>query len=146
MEFSKIAALSGKSGLFRVVSPTRSGVILEALDDSKQRIMACANAKVSVLSEISIYSVGDEESVPLIKILKNIHESYNGDTGIDKNATPDELKAFFKTVLADYDEDRVYVSDIKKVAMWYQKLVAIDPQIIIKAEIESSRDQIEEPS
>ena len=61
MEFSKIAALSGKSGLFRVVSPTRSGVILEALDDSKQRIMAGANAKVSVLSEISIYSVGDEE-------------------------------------------------------------------------------------
>ena len=61
MEFSKIAALSGKSGLFRVVSPTRSGVILEELDDSKQRIMAGANAKVSVLSEISIYSVGDEE-------------------------------------------------------------------------------------
>ena len=126
MKFTEIAALSGKGGLFKVINPTRTGVILESLDASKKRMIAGASAKVSVLSEISIYVLEEAESVPLLEVFKTIHKTYAGEIGLDKKSDPKELKSFFKSILPNYDVDKVYVSDIKKVIIWYQSLLALE--------------------
>ena len=126
MKFSEIAALSGKGGLFKVISPTKSGVILESLDGSKKRMIAGVSTKVSVFSEISIYVMDETESVPLQEVFKAIHKTYAGEVGLDKKSDPEELKSFFKSILPNYDVDRVYVSDIKKVITWYQILLSLE--------------------
>ena len=125
MKFTEIAALSGKGGLFKVINPTRAGVILESLDGSKKRMIAGTSAKVSVLSEISIYILDEAESVPLLEVFRVIHKTYAGEIGLDKKSDPEELKSFFKSILPNYDVGRVYVSDIKKVITWYQSLLSL---------------------
>ncbi len=126
MKFTEIAALSGKGGLFKVINPTRTGVILESLNASKKRMIAGASAKLSVLSEISIYVLDETESVPLLEVFRVIHKTYAGEIGLDKKSDPEELKSFFKSILPNYDVDRVYISDIKKVITWYQGLLSLE--------------------
>ena len=128
MKFEEIAAVSGKGGLFKVLKPSKAGVILESLDGKKSKLVVGADAKVSILSEISIYSHTTEGATPLDEVMRKIHEEFYGDTGLDKNSDPDELKAFLKHILPDYDEDRVYVSDIKKLVTWYNLLAKIAPE------------------
>ena len=132
MKFNEIAALSGKGGLFKVISPTKSGVILESLDGSKKRMIAGVSTNVSVFSEISIYVMDETESVPLQEVFKAIHKTYAGELGLDKKSDPEELKSFFKSVLPNYDVDRVYVSDIKKVINWYQILLSLELDHLMK--------------
>ena len=135
MKFTEIAALSGKKGLFKVINPTRSGVLLESLDGSKKRMIAGASAKVSVFSEISIYVIDEVESVPLKEVFRVIHKTYAGEVGLDKKSDPEELKSFFKSILPNYDVDRVYVSDIKKVIIWYQSLLSLELDHLIKDDV-----------
>lgn len=123
MKLDEIATLSGKGGLFRVLKPAKSGVILESLDGLKTKLVATPNHRMSVLSEISIYTTTKEGIVSLEHVLKKIHAEFGNDIGIDGNAEPAELKAFLKSVLPDYDEMRVYVSDIKKLVRWYSILI-----------------------
>ncbi|MFY0687279.1 MAG: DUF5606 domain-containing protein [Cyclobacteriaceae bacterium] len=139
MEYSDIASVSGKGGLFKVVNPTRSGVILESMDAAKKKLVVGMNAKVSVLSEISIYTTDGEGSVPLEEVMRKIHAEFNGDAGVDKNSDPDELKSFLQHVLPNYDDERVYVSDIKKLVNWYGLLVDIAPDLL--AEEEKSEEE-----
>ncbi len=142
MDFSEIAAVSGKGGLFRVLKPTRTGVILETLDDEKKKMVVNIHSKVSVLSEISIYTTDAEGARPLEEVMKKIHEEFNGDTGLTGNSDPDELKSFLKFILPEYDEDRVYVSDIKKLINWYNKLAADLPEIFnSKEEVSSDENE-----
>jgi hypothetical protein len=138
MEFNEIASVSGKSGLFKVINPTRTGVILEALDESKKKMVVGMSAKVSVLSDISIYTTDSEGSVPLEDVMKKIHAEFDGDTGLTGAATPDELKSFLKFILPDYDEDRVYVSDIKKLVNWYNQLSKVAPSVLESKKEEES--------
>ncbi len=130
MEFKDIATVSGKGGLFKIVSPTRSGVILESLDESKTKLIVNANSKVSILHEISIYTTDAEGTVALEEVLRKVHAEFKGDTGLDKNSDNDELKAFLKHVLPVYDADRVYVSDIRKLVGWYSILVKVAPEVL----------------
>jgi hypothetical protein len=130
MELSEIASVSGKSGLYKVVKPTKTGVILESLDESKSRIVAAINNKVSMLHEISIYTNNKDGVTPLDVVLKKINAEYGDDTGIDANADTSELKAFLKSVLPDYDEERVYASDIKKLIKWYSILLKYVPEVM----------------
>lgn len=129
MDFSEIAAVSGKGGLFKVVSPTRTGVILEAMDGSKKKLIANIHSKVSILSDISIYTTDEEGAVPLTQVMRKIHAEFNGDTGLNANSEGDELKSFLKFILPNYDESRVYVSDIKKLVTWYNTLAASNPEV-----------------
>jgi hypothetical protein len=129
MTLAEIATVSGKGGLFKIVSPTKSGVILESLDDQKTKLVATTNHRLSLLHEISIYTTTKEGTVPLGTILKKIHGEYGVDPGIDSNADPAELKAFLKSVLPEFDETRVYVSDIKKLVRWYAVLLKYVPEI-----------------
>lgn len=119
MNFKDIAAVAGKPGLYRIVSPTRSGVVLEALDEKKTKLVAGMSMRVSVLNDISIYTLTEEGAEPLESVMKKIDANYQGDTGVDTSATDAELRAFLKSVLPEFDQDRVYVSDIKKLNAWY---------------------------
>ncbi len=132
MDFSDIASVSGKGTLFKVLNPTRTGVILESLDNEKKKMVATRKNKVSILSEISIYTTDKEEAVPLEEVMKKIHSEFKGDTDLDKNSSSEELKSFLKFVLPNYDENRVYISDIKKLVIWYAQLVERVPDVLEK--------------
>jgi hypothetical protein len=129
MKLSDIASIAGKGGLYKVLAPTKSGVILESLDDAKTRLVASSNQRISILSEISIYTTTKEGSTPLLEVLKKIKSEYGTDTGVDADSDGTELKAFLKSVLPNYDESRVYVSDMKKLVKWYSVLLKIAPEI-----------------
>lgn len=134
MELSEIATVSGKGGLYKVVSPTKSGVILESLDETKAKLVTNANNRLSLLHEISIYTTTKEGTEPLENILKKIHQEYGNDLGLDANADGAELRAFVKSVLPEYDEARVYVSDLKKLVKWYGILLQYAPEVLSKVE------------
>lgn len=139
MEFNEIAALSGKGGLYKIVSPTRAGVILEAMDGTNKKVVASVQNKVSVLSDISIYTTDEEGAQPLKNVMTKIHEEFSGDTGLSSSSDPDELKSFLKFVLPEYDESRVYVSDIKKLVTWYNLLATQCPEVF-----ETKKDEVKE--
>jgi hypothetical protein len=140
MEFSEIAAVSGKGGLFKVLKPTRTGVILESLDAEKKKLVVNAGQKVSVLSEISIYTTDAEGSVPLEQVFHSVHTAFKGDTGIEADASKEELYAFLRTVLPQFDDRQVYPSDIKKLVSWYQILCNVAPELLVakKEEVEET--------
>jgi len=129
MTLTEIATVSGKGGLFKVVAPTKSGVILESLDDSKTKLVATTNHRLSLLNEISIYTTTKEGTTALEIILKSMHSSFGDDLGVDLNSDASELKAFMKAVLPEYDESRVYVSDIRKLVKWYDTLLKYAPEL-----------------
>jgi hypothetical protein len=129
MNFKDIAAVAGKPGLYKIVSPTRSGVVLEALDEKKTKLVAGMSMRVSVLKDISIYTLTEEGAEPLESVMKKIEANYQGDTGVDASATDAELRAFLKSVLPEFDQDRVYVSDIKKLNAWYLIIYKNCPEV-----------------
>lgn len=131
MKIADIATVSGKGGLFKVVAPTKSGVILEALDEAKTKMVATTNHRLSLLHEISIYTTTKEGNVPLEDVLKKVQKDFGDDPGVDANSDSDELKAFMKSVLPEYDEDRVYTSDIKKLIRWYGLIRKYAPEVLI---------------
>jgi len=134
MKFEELASVAGKGGLFKVLKPSKAGVILESLDSKKQKLVVGADARVSILSEISIYTNTVEGATPLIEVMQTIHEEFAGDTGLDKNSDGEELKSFLKHILPDYDEDRVYVSDIKKLVTWYNLIAKTCPEVLDQKE------------
>jgi len=124
MDLKEIAAISGKSGLFRVLKPTRAGVILESLDEQRTRSVAGPQSRVSLLKEISIYTTDAEGSVPLEEVFRKVHAKYGDQLlPIDSKADTDALADFMAEVLPEYDRDRVYPSDMKKLVLWYSLLV-----------------------
>jgi len=144
MKFEEIAAVTGKGGLFRIAKPGKSGIILESLDNQKKKVVVGADAQVSVLSEISIYTLTEEGATPLPDIMRSIHSEFDGDTGLSKTSDPDELKSFLQHILPDYDESRVYVSDIKKLVTWYNILSKDHPEVFEpEAETETSEKEEE---
>jgi hypothetical protein len=130
MELKDIAAVSGKGGLFKVLKPSKAGVILESLDDKKQKLVAGVHHKVSILDEISIYTHTSEGSTPLLEVFHKIFSEFDADPGVDSSSSPDELKSFFKYILSDYDESKVYASDMKKILNWYKVLYKEAPEIL----------------
>src|SRR5688572_8407421 len=130
MKLEEIATVSGKGGLFKVLAPTKSGVILESMDDAKTKLIATTNHKLSLLNEISIYTTTKEGTVALDDVLRKIKNEFGDDLGVDPNSDPAELKSFLKSVLPEYDENRVYVSDIKKLVKWYEIIYQRAPEIL----------------
>lgn len=121
MELKEILAISGQPGLFKYVAQSTRGVIVESLVDGR-RINASASSKVSALTEISMYTEGDD--IPLAEVFTKIYAHTGGKEAISHKETPEKLKAAFAEVLPEYDRDRVHVSDIKKCFAWYNTLVA----------------------
>lgn len=130
MTLAEIASISGKGGLFKVVAPTKSGVILESLDEAKTKLVATTSHRLSLLHEISIYTTTKEGTVPLEDVLKKINAEFGNDLGVDGNSEAGELKSFMKAILPTYDENRVYVSDIKKLVRWYDSISKYAPDLL----------------
>jgi Domain of unknown function (DUF5606) len=146
MELLKdIANISGKSGLYKILKPTRAGVIVEGLDDKKTKEMVGANARVSVLKDITIFTEDVNHSVALSDLFLKIRET-NGETvELDsKNATNNQLFDFLTSVLPDFDRDKVYPSDIRKMISWYNILSKHTPEIFEVPEIEKIEEKEEE--
>ena len=144
MSLDKILSISGKPGLYQIVTQTRSGFVAESLLD-KKRITVSVQSNVSVLSEIAMYTLTEE--VPLREVFKKVREKEDGKkTSISHKDSKDALEEYFFDVLPDYDEDRVYPSDIKKVIQWYNILQANDLLTSLDEEVEdtSAADKIEE--
>ena len=120
MNLKDILAISGMSGLYRFVSQGRNGVIIEGLVD-KKRINASASARVSALEDIAIYT--DDKELPLKEVLRRIFQKENGGVAIDPKSADDKLRKYFEEIVPDYDREKVYTSDIKKVFTWYNVLL-----------------------
>ncbi|OAB78500.1 DUF5606 family protein [Cochleicola gelatinilyticus] len=120
MNLEKILSISGKPGLYKLTTQTRAGFLAESLLDGK-RISVGGRHNVSLLSEIAIYTLTEE--VPLREVFAKISEKEDGGEAINHKVPKIELEEYFFSVLPDYDEDRVYASDIKKVIQWYNLLV-----------------------
>ena len=122
MNVEKILAIAGKPGLFELKVQTRSGFLAESLLDGK-KITVGLRSNVSLLSEISMYTYTEEK--PLVEIMRAIAVKENeGPTAVSHKDDNAKLIAYFKEILPDYDEDRVYASDIKKLLNWYNILQA----------------------
>ncbi len=135
MDLKKIASVAGKSGLFRIVKPARSGVVLESLEESPSRFAAGPSTRVSVLQEISIYTTDGDGSVPLTDVLMGIYQQREGQpVALDKKAEGHELRTFMETSLPNYDPARVYDSDIRKLATWYDLLLRFEPGLFVTEE------------
>ena len=131
MQLREVAAISGKTGLYQILKPTRGGVIVEALDGSGAREAVGASQRLSILSEISMYVTTEEGSEPLGNIFAAIVKKH-GAKPLALNAKSDgsDLEAFFAEILPDWDSDRVYLSDIKKLVTWYNILVQCAPEVL----------------
>ena len=119
-----ILSISGRPGLYKLISQGRGTLIVETIDETKKRFPVYAKEKVSSLADIGMYTENDEE--PLYKVLDAMKKKEEGKT-VDmdlRKATGDVLKNYLAEVLPDYDRDRVRVSDIKKLIQWYNLLVA----------------------
>jgi hypothetical protein len=134
MDLKDIASVSGKSGLFKVVKPTRTGVILETVDEQKNKIVANANNRVSLLKEISVYTTGKESSQPLEKIFENIYSIFGNKIDVDSKSSPQELSNFLEKVVPDFDKEKVYLSDIKKIVSWYITITQHFPERFVEQE------------
>ncbi len=120
MSLEKILSVGGKPGLYQLLTQTRSGFVAESLLDNK-RITISAQSNVSVLSEIAIYTL--DEEIPLGEVFKKIQvKEKGGKTSVGHKEDKLKLEEYFFEVLPNYDEDRVYASDIKKVIQWYNIL------------------------
>jgi hypothetical protein len=138
MNLEKILAISGKPGLYILKVQTRTGFVAESLLDGK-KITVGLRSNVSLLSEISMYTHNAEK--PLAEVMRNIAVKEDNGAAISHKEDNAKLIAYFKEVLPDYDEDRVYPSDIKKVLNWYNMLQA--KGMVSK---EASAEKTEEPA
>ena len=120
MEFKDILAISGQPGLFRYVAQSRNGFIVESLLDGK-RMNASSSSRISALSEISMYTEG--EDMPLAEIYTKMYAYTEGKPGPSVKEGNARLKEFFGVVISDYDRERVHDSDIKKAVSWFNMLV-----------------------
>lgn len=121
--FERILTISGKPGLYRLLSSGRNMFVVEMVDATKKRMPVYNSDKVVMLDDIAIYT--DTEEVPLREVFKKIYEKENAVLPFDlKMSTPEELVAYFETVMPDYDRERVYLTHIKKLYSWYNILVA----------------------
>lgn len=129
MTFKDVAAVSGKPGLYKILKPTRSGVILESLDESKKKFVAGVNLRVSVLQEISVYTTDEEGIIGLPAVMKRIHEKFSDTIPVDQKSDGAELSDFLEQVVSNFDKEKVYTSDIRKLVSWYLILKAKEPEI-----------------
>lgn len=118
----KILSISGKPGLYKLISQGKNMLIVQAIPGGK-RMPAYGNEKIVSLGDIAIYT--NDEDVPLREVLASIKAKYEGKpVDIDpKSVTPSELRTFLEEVLPDFDRDRVHASDIRKLVQWYNLLV-----------------------
>ena len=135
MDLSTYYTIPGKPGVFKMLSQSKNGAIMESLLDGK-RLPVFVSDKISSLEEIGVFTSGDD--VPLKTVFQNMFRKENGQ---ETNVSPKDdkaLKAYFSEILPEWDQDRVYVSDMKKMVVWYNLLIAKN---LISLEEETSEEE-----
>lgn len=127
--------IPGQPGLFRFIAQGKNAIIVEHLE-TKKRSSVFSSARASSLEEISVFT--ESEDLALGKVFDRIHEKENGGPAIDPKSDPGKLKLWFGEILPDYDRERVYISDIKKIIQWYNMLHKQD--LLIRDETENSEE------
>lgn len=140
MDLSKILSISGKPGLFKLVSQTKNGALIESLLDGKRQ-PAFAKEKISSLEDISIFTT--DEDVPLAKVFQEIYKKEDGKDCIDAKLDNKKLVAYMREILPNFDEERVYSSDMKKLFTWYN-ILNKNGLIDLNEKEESQKDTTEE--
>lgn len=140
----QIANISGFGGLYRILKPSRAGVIVETLDDKKVKTMMGPTARVSVLNDISIYVDTPDQSVALGEVLLAVAEKFGDDLPVTAKSSDAELGDFMGEVLPDYDRERVRMSDIKKLVSWYGILRQYAPDLFSTSVAEEEQPVAEE--
>lgn len=120
MDLSGVISISGKPGLYKVIAQAKNSIIVESLQD-KKRIPAYSTDRISALEDISIYTIDDDK--PLPEILADMYAKQEGKEGPSHKDDISELTAYLLEILPDYDDERVYPSDIKKLFQWYNLLL-----------------------
>lgn len=121
MNLEGVLSITGKPGLYKVIGQTKGGVVVESLSD-KKRVAVPPTARMSALEDIAIYTYSGE--VPIKEVFATIWNKEDGGLAINHKSKPDELRVYFEGVLEDFDQERVYTSDIKKLISWYNLLHA----------------------
>ena len=119
IDLTGIISITGQPGLYKIVAQSKNGIIVEGLTD-KKRTNVYASTRVSTLSDISMFTTGDDK--PIEEIVTSIYEKEKGGPAIDNKADDKEIEKYFAEVLPDYDKDRVYVSNMRKLLSWYNIL------------------------
>lgn len=141
MNLTGVIAISGRPGLFKVVAQGKNNVIVEALAD-KKRFPAYSSDRISALEDISIYTYGEDK--PLKEIVTAIFDKENGGETISHKESEAKLVAYLLEVLPNYDQERVYVSDIKKIFQWYNLLHKAGLLVPEKVEEEETKAEVKE--
>ena len=139
MKLTGIISIAGKPGLSKIVTQSKNGIIVESLVDGK-RFPVQGNQRVSSLDDISIYTY--EEDVLLGDVFDKIYKKEEGKEAISHKVSEAELKAYIKEVLPNYDAERVYNSDLKKIVQWYNLLLGKDLLKIEEEEKEEKDSQL----
>lgn len=138
MKLDKVMSISGKPGLYELKAQTRGGFVAESMLDGKKMTVNLRH-NVSLLSEIAIYTYSEE--MPLREVFQKIKEKENGGQAISHKESKAKLEEYFREVLPEYDEDRVYASDIKKIVQWYNLLISKGYSDFSASEEESSDEE-----
>ena len=117
----EILSIAGKPGLQRLISNASNAIIVESLIDGK-RFPAYSNSKIIALEDISIYT--ENEDMPLKEVFKRIYDKENGKPAINHKESQEKITAYFNEIVPEYDKERVYISDIRKIIQWYNLLVS----------------------
>lgn len=139
MKLDKVMSISGKPGLYELKAQTRGGFVAESMLDGK-KISVNMRHNVSLLSEIAIYTYTEE--VPLREIFQKIYDKENGGEAINHKESKAKLEEYFREVLPEYDEDRVYISDIKKIFQWYNLLLSKGYTDFTKSDENSTEENV----
>jgi len=121
IDLTGIISISGQPGLYKIVAQSKNGIIVESLVD-KKRVNVYSSTKVSTLSDVGMYTTGDDK--PIEEIITAIYEKEKGGPAIDPKADDKTVEAYFSEILPDYDKERVYVSNMRKLFNWYAVLQA----------------------
>jgi len=144
MKFKDVVAVSGMGGLFEMISQRADGMLIQPIGSNKKKFVSNRIHTFSPLDKIGIYTL-DGDSLPLEDVMRNLHKDVDAGGTIPKaSAKSNELKAFFNRIMEDYDDERVYVSDIKKVIKWYAILAEHD-LITEPVEVEVETEEGDKP-
>jgi hypothetical protein len=119
IDLTGIISISGQPGLYKIVAQSKNGIIVEGLSD-KKRVNVYSSTKVSTLTDISMFTTGDDK--PIEEIMTAIFDKENGGASVDTKADDKAVEAYFAAILPDYDKERVYVSNMRKLFSWYNAL------------------------
>ena len=125
MNIEDFVAINGQPGLFKMIANRANGLIVEDLNNGQRKFMSSRKYQFTPLASIGIYS-GIDETTELKEVFKSIKDNSAESPMVSPSASADEIRSYFKTILPDYDEDRVFIGDMKKVIKWYEFLESRD--------------------